>query len=314
MKRILIVVMSLFFLTACKKSTEQTNIVSDTVPVKPDSLVATVIGASQVNLIWSDNSSNELGYKVQRKSGSGNFADIASLDSNASVFNDTGLTANTDYTYRVYAFNSYGNSLYSNEQTITTEDSVTINTSVTICNQTWSTQNLNVSHYRNGDVIPQVTDDLVWSSLTTGAWCWYNNDSAGYGAKYGKLYNFYAVKDPRGLAPEGWHVPSDSEWAVLDNCLGGSLISGGALKEAGLTHWRTPNAGATNSSGFAALPGGYRFNDGTFYFNTTHGYFWTATDFNLSNAWFRNVYYFHTELIRNYLTKVNGYAVRIIKD
>lgn len=314
MKRLFIILMSLFFLTACEKSNEQINNVSGTVPVEPDSLKATVIGTSQVNLIWTDNSSNELGYKVQRKSGTTNFADIASLDSNVSVFNDTGLTSNTDYTYRVYAFNSYGNSSYSNEQLITTGVPGTNISSVTICNQTWSSQNLNVSHYRNGDVIPQVTDDNEWSALTTGAWCWYNNDSAGYGARYGKLYNFYAVKDSRGLAPEGWHVASDSEWSVLDNCIGGSLISGGALKEAGLTHWRSPNAGATNSSGFSALPGGYRFNDGTFYFNTTHGYFWTATDFNLSNAWFRNVYYFHTELIRNYLTKVNGYSVRIVKD
>ena len=105
--------------------------------------------------------------------------------------------------------------------------------SITICNQVWMLKNLDVSTYRNGDPIPQVTDPTTWVGLTTGAWCYYNNDPAN-GAIYGKLYNWYAVNDPRGLAPTGWHVPSDAEWTELSTCL--DAISptgnvGGKMKE-----------------------------------------------------------------------------------
>src|ERR1035437_4904310 len=128
--------------------------------------------------------------------------------------------------------------------------------SVTICTQSWMLKNLDVSTYRNGDLIPEVTDGSAWSALTAGAWCWYNNDSATNASTYGKLYNWYAVNDPRGLAPTGWHVPSDAEWTTLSTCLGGNAVAGGAMKETGTTHWTSPNTGATNSSGFTGLPGG----------------------------------------------------------
>ena len=128
---------------------------------------------------------------------------------------------------------------------------------VTICNQTWTKSNLNVSKYRNGDFIPQVTDPTAWANLTTGAWCYYNDDPAN-GAVYGKLYNWHAVNDPRGLAPQGWHIPSDIELTTLTNCLGGESIAGGQMKESGFAHWLSPNTDATNSSGFTGLPGGSR--------------------------------------------------------
>ena len=138
---------------------------------------------------------------------------------------------------------------------VTDIDGNTYNT-VNICGQTWIQSNLNVSHYRNGDIIPQVTDQTEWLNLTTGAWCYYNNDPAN-GAIYGKLYNWYAVNDPRGLAPQGWHVPNNTEWTNLIDCLGGQAVAGGKMKEAGTTHWLSPNTGASNSSGFLGLPGGY---------------------------------------------------------
>ena len=134
---------------------------------------------------------------------------------------------------------------------------------VTICSQIWMTKNLDVSNYRNGDPIPNVTDPTAWAALTTGAWCWYNNDSASYAATYGKLYNWYAYFDPRGLAPLGWHVAADAEWSTLLNCVGGTFVAGGPLKEAGTAHWESPNTGATNSSGFTALPGSYRLGNGS---------------------------------------------------
>jgi uncharacterized protein (TIGR02145 family) len=149
--------------------------------------------------------------------------------------------------------------------------------SITICNQIWSAQNLSVSKYQNGDEIPQIKDDIQWQNLTTGAWCWYNNDSTNNGV-YGKLYNWYAVNDPRGLAPTGWHIPNESEWGELINCNGGQAFAGGALKEAGLAHWIAPNLGATNNSGFGAVPAGIRHNNcmqdpGNFYGLGTFAWF-----------------------------------------
>ena len=119
---------------------------------------------------------------------------------------------------------------------------------VKIGSQFWMKQNLNTAHYRNGDIIPQITSTNLWATLYTGAWCWYNNDPAIYAATYGRLYNWYAVNDPRGLAPMGWHVPTDAEWTTLSTSLGGDAAAGGAMKETGTTHWTTPNTGATNCS------------------------------------------------------------------
>ena len=153
----------------------------------------------------------------------------------------------------------------------------------TICDQTWMVRNLDVSTYRNGDPIPQVTDPAAWAALTTGAWCYYFNDPA-YGPIYGKLYNWYAVTDPRGLAPIGWHVPTEPEWVTLVDCLGGEYIAGGKLKEIGTTHWFDPNIGATNETGFTALPGNIRQNTGDFSpssntpFLGIFGFWWTTSE------------------------------------
>ena len=153
---------------------------------------------------------------------------------------------------------------------------------VTICSQVWMTKNLDVSTYRNGDAIPQVIDPTAWANLTTGAWCYYNNDAAN-GPIYGKLYNWYAVNDVRGLAPTGYHVPSDAEWTTLETCFGGSSVAGGAMKEIGTTHWLSPNTGATNSSGFAGLPGGFRGSgNATFNLIGNNGYWWSSTELNTS--------------------------------
>jgi uncharacterized protein (TIGR02145 family) len=112
--------------------------------------------------------------------------------------------------------------------------------SVTICNQVWMLKNLVVTTYRDGTPIPEVTDPTEWDLLTTGAWCYYNNDPAN-GTVYGKLYNWYAVTDPRGLPPNGWHIPTDEEWVTLETCLGGVSVAGGKMKEMGTAHWLSPN-------------------------------------------------------------------------
>jgi len=151
--------------------------------------------------------------------------------------------------------------------------------SVVIGTQTWMASNLNVTKYRNGDKIPQVKNAATWGGLQSGAWCFYNNDTAN-GNVYGRLYNWYAVNDPRGLAPAGWHIPTDMEWAVLDTCLGGEYVSGGAMKETGTTHWVNPNNEATNLSGFTGLPGGYRADCdkwGLFFDLGSYGRWWSTT-------------------------------------
>ena len=182
---------------------------------------------------------------------------------------------------------------------------------VRIGTQVWTSVNLNVNHYRNGDSIPQVQNSSEWGSLTTGAWCYYENDTA-YGRIYGKLYNWYAVTDSRGLAPSGWHIPSDSEWTTLSDYLGGSSVAGGKMKAK--TLWRTPNAGASNISSFTALPGGYRISNGTCESIGESAYFLSVTDIDVTLAWTRGLYYYASDVIRYGGYKNYGYSVRCVRD
>jgi len=182
---------------------------------------------------------------------------------------------------------------------------------ITINTQTWMLYNLDVATYRNGDIIPEVTDQTQWSNLTTGAWCYYNNDSAN-GAIYGRLYNWYAVNDLRGLAPVGYHIPSSNEWLTLRNYLGGINTAGGPLKETGTTHWIS-NTGATNSSGFTALPGGIRVYPGTFSSLNYYGYWWTTTGGGISASSMKIEYNTITAVqVSNEI--INGLSVRCLKD
>src|SRR5947207_14523233 len=138
---------------------------------------------------------------------------------------------------------------------------------VKIGNQVWMAENLDVSTYRNGDIIPQVQDPKIWSDLKTGAWCYYE-DKSEMGERYGKLYNWYAVNDPRGLAPEGWHIPSDAEWTKLTEFLGGKI--GSSVKIKSPKGWAKDGNGA-NETGFTALPGGTRSIE-LFSFAGSYGY------------------------------------------
>jgi uncharacterized protein (TIGR02145 family) len=184
---------------------------------------------------------------------------------------------------------------------------------VTIGTQVWKTKNLDVDHYRNGEPIPNVTDSVQWANLTTGAWCYYNNDPA-LGAIYGKLYNWYAITDPRGLAPAGWHIPSDSEWKTLTDYLGYEDVAGSKLKEAGTAHWSKTNADATNESGFTALPGGYRIINGTFDTIGSNGDWWSSTENNATEAWVRDLYFGGPWVGKLNPNKGNGFSIRCVKD
>jgi len=187
-------------------------------------------------------------------------------------------------------------------------------TSLTIGTQQWMDRNLDVATYRNGDLIPYVTDPTTWAALTTGAWCYYNNDPSN-NCIYGKLYNWYAVNDPRGLAPVGWHVPSDAEFTTLTNVLGGASVAGGKMKVTGTTTtWNSPNTGATNTSGWAGLPGGYRDNDGTFSAIGNFGNWWSSTTSGTTNAWGRFLFYNVALAFRSSSFKTNGLSVRCVRD
>ncbi len=179
--------------------------------------------------------------------------------------------------------------------------------------QKWMKENLNTSFYRNGYAIPQITNATDWASATEGAWCYYNNDPAN-GEIYGKLYNWYAVNDPRGLAPTGWHVPTEDEWTTLTTTLGGGSVAGGKMKVAGTTRWTAPNTGASNSSGFAGLPGGTRDSNGSFGLIGGYGIWWSSTENDATVAWYRYLNYSLSDVYRDLSVKSGGFSVRCLRD
>lgn len=184
---------------------------------------------------------------------------------------------------------------------------------VIIGNQVWLAENLRVTRYRNGDEIRNVTDNIEWSNLTTGARCANNNNETNADT-YGYLYNGYAVDDSRNIAPEGWHVPTDAEWQIFIDYLGGESVAGGKMKETGTTHWQSPNAGATNESGFSALPAACRFAIG--YFGGLGGYacFWSATKYSSGAAWIRCLYNYSSDVDNYGSGNRQGYSIRLVRD
>lgn len=236
------------------------------------------------------------------------------LVNNLTIHTGATLTINSGGTLNVTAGGVFTNSgTFTNNGTFNIPPIPPIPT-ITICSQEWMLNNLDADKYRNGDPIPQVTDPTAWAALTTGAWCYYNNNPAN-GTVYGKLYNWYAVNDPRGLAPTGFHVPSDAEWATLETtCLGGTSVAGGKMKETGTTHWTAPNTGATNSSGFTGLPGGFRDVDGAFIFVGNYGFWWSSTESSPAIAWLRYLDYGVGDIYRFNVLKQAGFSVRCLRD
>jgi hypothetical protein len=182
---------------------------------------------------------------------------------------------------------------------------------VKIGNQVWMLENLNVVHYANGDPIPEVKDEDKWSQLNSGAWCYYDSDIAN-GKVYGKLYNWYAVNDARGLAPKGWHIPTDAEWTLLTDHLGGMDIAGTKMKS---TSGWWDNRNSTNSSGFSGLPGGSTFRD--YDGDGSIGYvseWWSSTEYDTDDAWYRKLTYYDGLVNSNGDFKYRGLSVRCLRD
>ncbi len=247
-----------------------------------------------------------------------------------------GLTENTTYYVRAYATNSYGTA-YGEQKTFTTNDFIYVtdydgNTyrAVQIGNQVWMAENLKVTHYPDGTAIPHITDDTQWENLgdnnTDDAYCYYNNNANGEKDIYGALYTWAAAMGDnavssntnpsgvQGVCPDGWHLPSDAEWIELTDYLGGEDVAGGKLKEAGITHWDSPNTGATNESEFSALPGGGRNSSGGFYDSGLNGDWWSASECAGSYAWGRYLYSHYANIDRNGYNKSYGFSVRCVRD
>jgi len=229
----------------------------------------------------------------------------------------SGLIPGTTYVARAYATNGMGTS-YGNGRTFSTLGKVTdldgnVYQTIKIGSQWWMTENLKVTKYRNGDSISYVFDSTEWFNLDSGAYCVHNNDSNNVSV-FGILYNWYAIDDSRNIAPEGWHVPCNVEWNTLIDYLGGEDVAGGKMKDTGFTYWISPNTGATNSSGFTALPGGLRFPYGSYYILGGHAHFWSSTELSNDEAYFRYIFFNSPHIMLTYWDKRFGFSIRCVKD
>jgi uncharacterized protein (TIGR02145 family) len=201
-----------------------------------------------------------------------------------------------------------------NVNDIVTDIDGNVYNTVTIGAQVWMVENLRTTKYNDSTAIPKVTDATAWGALTTPGVCTYNNTSNTDTINtYGRLYNWYTVATGK-LAPTGWHVPTDAEWTTLTTYLGGESIAGGKLKELGTTHWQSPNTGADNTTGFTALPGGDRSNDGTFGAIGRYGAWWSSSEDNTDFAWERNMLNNYSNVYRSYYYKSLGFPVRCVRD
>jgi uncharacterized protein (TIGR02145 family) len=227
----------------------------------------------------------------------------------------TELIPGTTYHYRIKATNELGTT-YGNDtifKTYVVEDSDhNFYYSVTIGTQTWMQENLKTTHYKDATAIPAVTDNTAWKNLTTPGYCWYNNDEPAYKTVYGALYNWHTVKTGK-LCPAGWHIPTNPEWITLTNYLGGESLAGNKLKEAGSEHWGDLNNG-TNETGFTALPGGSRKDDGSFADYGSAGFWWSASTVLPTSSYYAVLYNNSGSLVRAGNSNVYGYSVRCIKD
>ena len=234
----------------------------------------------------------------------------------------TGLLPVTTYYVKAYATNGAGTT-YGNEISFTTlfESGTLTDTrdghiysTVRIGYQWWMAENLKATHYVNGDAIPDGTGAGDISGETEPEYWFAYNDDLNNVSTYGRLYTWYTITDSRNVCPDGWHVPTDAEWTTLENYLRGRNVAGGKMKETGTSHWNSPNTGATNESGFTALPGGIRNSKGIFGDIGFNGWWWSSTEHSTTIACIRLIGYSGADAARGSLDKEYGFSVRCLRD
>jgi uncharacterized protein (TIGR02145 family) len=334
---ILILVFVLSAVTRCKKKDDETT-TDITKPAAPSVYTDTVSYVSQTwatlnSLIGAGNLMTTISFEWDTTSNyehtaAANPDTLSGHTTTKRITEITGLIPNTSYHYRVKAVNSMGTS-YGNDKTFTTlpvyVKDIVFNPDLTygevtdidgntyktiqIGTQVWMAENLATTRLYDGTNISLATNSTVWTGSSEPSYSWYNNVTVLYGA----LYNWTAVNSGK-LCPTGWHVSSDDEWTALSTLLGGLTVAGSILKETGTKHWLSPNSGATNLTGFTAIPGGYRYYSGAFNAMNRYGYWWTSTESTTVNAFARSMFYGYTNLDRISSDKRSGASVRCIKD
>jgi uncharacterized protein (TIGR02145 family) len=309
-------VLSLFLLYSCKKDKVPTVTTSEVTNIMASSATSggtiTDEGSGKVverGICWSKAiTPTVVDNKTLEGSGAGTF-----------LSNFTNLDGATTYYVRAYAKNSAGIG-YGMAMSFTTLKGINdvdgnVYQTVTIGTQVWMAENLKTTKYRNGDLIGTTTPaTLDISAEATPKYQWAYEGSESNANTYGRLYTWYAVTDTRNVCPVGWHMSTDAEWTTLITYLGDDGVAGGKLKETGTTHWQSPNEGASNSSGFTALPSGFRNFDGRFYSIGGHGYLWSSSEYSTSSAYYRELFYNYFDISRRYFNKANGFSVRCLRD
>jgi len=299
----------------------------DEVPDAPTALAASDITDSSFYANWNYQE-NTLGFYLDVSTASDFSSFVVGYeDLDVGLVNEysvVGLGDAIPYYYRLRAYNDIGTSVNSNIITLTTACEVitdfdgNVYTYVTIGTQQWLVENLQTTHYNDGTAIPNLTLNADWIAEDgtpghDGAYCWYDNDAVTY-ADYGCLYNWYAVDNAHGFAVVGWRIPTNADMTTLSDYLGGLLGTGGELKETGTVHWNSPNTGATNETGFTALPGGLRAVAGAFSNIGVSGHWWSSTEVDAGNAWLRYLTAPDDDIIVNSVAKYAGYSVKCMRD
>jgi len=275
------------------------------------------IEGTQQTIQWSTNLTENIKIELYKST---TLIETISVSATGSSLNWTpSMTYNAGNDYKI-KISGITNTNISDEQTFTINyATITDNEGNSykikqIGNQIWMVDNLKTTKYQNNNTITNIIPNDDWAIATSSAYCWYENNISNK-TEYGALYNWYAVNDSRNICPNGYHVPTDDEFSTLVTYLEGNTIAGGKLKEAGFTHWNEPNTGATNSSGFTALPGGVRAGmDGYFENKNTHGNWWTSSLNNPTNAIYRHLYNQYESIGLSDNNLRGGMSVRCIKD
>ena len=317
LKIIIIAFLSICLITimqSCRKIYEPTVTTED------------VTAITTTNAISGGNVTNNGGAEVIARGVCWGIAADPKIDSNPNKTSDgkgnghftssiTGLTSNTEYHVCAYATNSEGTN-YGKDVRFTTDPNILHDIDgnayplVKIGSQLWMAENLKTTKFNDATSITKITSGTVWRELSSAAYCWYSNDEAANKYVYGGLYNWFAVNSGK-LCPTGWHVPSDAEWTVLTDYLGGLETSCAKLKEIGATHWNT-YGGGTNETGFTALPGGLRYgDDGSFWALGRESNWWSSSENSPVEAWYRRMW---EKMEKRSVFKKSGYSIRCIKD